>query len=122
MRAARLGAGLAAAAGRMEEVLAGLRAGSPEDLNASTGLLELACRELAGEADGLHESSPAEKAAILPAALELRTRIGHARRLLENVYQFHGRWARWLGAHTGGYLPDGQAAPFAGAPRLCLRG
>ncbi len=125
MSATGLTGRLAVATERMDRVLDGLKVASPEALDGCAGLMELACRELAG---GFGGPTPiADKTAVgdvqaLAAANGLRHKIRQARRLLDNAYRFHARWGQLLGARTGGYLPGGQAAPVLRANRLCLRG
>ncbi len=125
---------LGAANARMDRVLEALRIASPEALDGCARLIELACREVAGgirEAAGTggeaalgaaEQTGAGVDRAALSAALELRTRIRQARRLLDNVYRFQARWGESLGSRTGGYLPGGQAAPVRSASRVCLRG
>ncbi len=105
---------------RMDRVLDGLKAASPEVLDGCAGLIELACKELGGVSAG--PDAAGGEAGALAAALQLRTRVRQARRLLDNVYRFHSRGAQMLGARTGGYLPGGQAAPVLRPNRLFLRG
>jgi hypothetical protein len=115
---------LAAATDRMDRVLEGLKAASPEALDGCAALMELACQEVAGgfrEPGGLRGAAGAETG-VLAAALQLRARIQHARRLLDNLNRFHSHWDQLLGAWTGGYLPGGQAAPVRSVNHLCLRG
>jgi len=123
MNGAMLTAQLSAATARMELVLSGLKDASPAALDDCANLTEMACQELIGGIAAARTGPDADRdAEALEAALELRARIRQARRLLENVYRFHTGWNRLLGVRAGGYLPDGQAAPFPGAGRLCLRG
>jgi hypothetical protein len=111
---------LEAATARMDRVLEGLKIASPEVLDGCAGLIELACKELSEVSRG--PDGAGGEAGALPAALQLRTRIRQARRLLDNVDRFHSRLGRMLGARTGGYLPGGQAAPVLSASRVFLRG
>jgi hypothetical protein len=120
MGATALTGRLRAATARMDHVLDGLKAASPDVLDGCAGLIELACQELAGVSGG--SDGPGGEPAALAAALQLRTRVRQARRLLDNVYRFHSRWGQMLGARTGGYLAGGQAAPVPSASRLFLRG
>ncbi len=115
---------LAAANARMDRVLEGLKTASPEALDGCSCLIELACQDVAGgfrEPGGFRGDAGAETG-VLPAALQLRARIQHARRLLDNLNRFRTQWDQLLGAWTGGYLPGGEAAPVRTVNRLCLRG
>jgi len=111
---------LRAAAAHMDRVIGVLTAASPEALEGCAGLIDLACREI--RAVAVPPGAAKGDTAALAEAQRLRNRIGSARRLLENAYQFHARWGQILGARTGGYVAGGQAAPFRAASRLWLRG
>ena len=72
---------LAAANARMDRVLEGLRTASPEALDSCSGLIELACQDVAGgfrEGGGFRGDAGAETG-VLAAALQLRARSCIAR-------------------------------------------
>jgi len=120
MTTADLVEGLAAARSRVERVCGLLVLASPEFLDGCPGLLESACSVIAkfrpylGGARGHPE--------VLAEAYRLQFAVHHAARLLESAREYHAKWNRILGAMTGGYTPQGHAAPFLRPGRVCLTG
>ena len=110
------------AAVRLELDRAGelLIAPSPEALDRCSSVLEATGRQLREWQPRLSEEAGNPEA--LAEAWRLRRSFRRTERLLHSAGDFHANWIRLRGAMTGGYTPEGEAAPVLHGHRISLQG
>jgi hypothetical protein len=112
--------GLAAVCIELESACRLLVLATPEALASSEEALEQAAATLRRGKVAWDWKSAGETARI--EASRLQAAIRRAGRLLSRASGYHAGWLRILCAMTGGYSPQGEAAPMAGVRRISLEG
>jgi hypothetical protein len=112
--------GLAAVRAEVESACQSLVLASPEAVGACEDALRRAAEALRrGRVTWVWQ--PVGEAAR-GEATRLQTVLRRAGRLLASASQYHAGWLRILSAMTGGYSPEGEAAPLRGIGRLSVEG
>jgi hypothetical protein len=112
--------GLAAVRVEVEGACQSLIQASPEALTCCEETLGRAAEALRHGQAGWDWKLTGEAARI--EASRLQTAICRAGRLLSSASNYHAGWLRILSAMTGGYSPQGQAAPMPGMRRMSIEG
>jgi hypothetical protein len=71
---------------------------------------------------GVSAGDGSSRTDLLASAYQLRTRLGHAKQLLDSAARFYSGWERILGAMSGGYTSSGEPAAAQRPGKLCWRG
>lgn len=117
---AEVASGLAAVRLEVESACQWLVLASPEALTSCEGALRRAAVALRQGRAAWDWKTAGDGVRIETARLQAGIR--HAGRLLASATRYHAGWLRVLSAMTGGYSPQGEAAPMPGMRRISIEG